>query len=244
MSPLDQRKKVITETVDPRWKDLYKIGGIVCVLAEIITILGIIAYIKWPYSPGFDTTANIFTLIQNDKLAGLIKLDFLLLLGNLVGIMLFLALYVSLKRVNESYALIALVLGLLADILIIPSRPIVEIFSLSNLFTTATTEAARSQYLAAGEALFSLFNGTAWYINTLLGGISFLISSFLMLRSKIFSRSTAYVGIITNIAVCGFIVPGIVGMVLLFLSLPGFLIWYIQLARKFFKLSQIKSEVE
>ena len=143
-------------------------------------------------------------LLQNDKLGGLISLDFHLVLGNLFGILLFLALYISLKQVNESYALIALVLGLVADVLIIPARPISELFSLSGLYANATTQVARSQYLAAGKALISLFNGTSWFLNTLLGGFSLLISSLLMLRGNVFSRSTAIVGIVTNAAVCLF----------------------------------------
>lgn len=227
-------------TVDPRWKDLYKLGGITAVASEIVLILGIVAVFIWPYSPGKASTESIFLLLQDDKLGGLISLDFLLVAGNLFGILLFLALYVSLKPVNESYALIALVIGLMADVLIIPARPISEMFALSGLYAAATTDAARSQYLAAGEALLALFNGTGWFVNTFFGGLSLLISSLLMLRSRIFSRSTAYVGIVTNAAVCGFFIPG-VGLLLLFLSLPGYLIWYFQLARKFFRMGQGES---
>jgi hypothetical protein len=230
------------QTPDPRWKDLYKIGGITAIVSEIVIFLGIVAFFLWPYSPGNKSTESIFVLLQSNKLGGLISLDLFLVVGNLFGILLFLALYVSLKQVNESYALIALVLGLVAAISIIPARPISELSSLSGLYASATTSAAKSQYLAAGEALLALFNGTAWFVNTLLGGISLLISSFLMLRSNVFSKSTAYVGIITNIAVCCFFIPGVIGMVLLFLSLPGYMIWYFQLARRFFQIGQDKSQ--
>lgn len=226
-----------TEIADSRWKALYKIGGIAAVISEIVLILGIVAVFVWPYSPGNNSTESIFLLLQNDKLGGLISLDIHLVVGNLFGIFLFLALYVSLKQVNESYALIALVIGLFAAVLIIPARPIFELFTLSELYVTATTEAVKSQYLATGEVLLAFFNGTSWFINTLLGGLSLLLSSVLMLRSKVFSKATAYVGIMTNIAVCGFFIPGI-GMLLLFLSLPGYMIWYFQLARRFFQMGR------
>lgn len=42
----------------------------------------------------------------------LMALDFIFLLGNLISILILLALYGALHQVNESYALIALVLGL------------------------------------------------------------------------------------------------------------------------------------
>lgn len=238
MSQSKQDQFSDTQTADPRWKDLYTIGGITAIVSEIVIFLGIVTFFFWPYAPGNKSTESIFMLLQSNKLGGLISLDLFLVLGNLFGVLLFLALYVSLKQVNESYALIALVLGLIAAVSIIPARPISELSSLSGLYASATTSAAKSQYLAAGEALLALFNGTAWFINTLLGGISLLISSFLMLRSKIFSKATAYVGIITNIAVCFFFIPGVIGTVLLFLSLPGYMIWYFQLARRFFQMGQ------
>ena len=224
-------------TQKSRWKELYIIAAIAAILLEIVLIIGIVAVFIYLYAPGNKSTEIIFLLLQNDTLGGLISLDFHLVLGNLFGILLFIALYVSLKPVNESYALIALVFGLIADVLIIPARPISELFSLSGLYATATTEVAKSQYLAAGEVLLSQFNGTGWFMNTFLGGFSLLISSLLMLRSGVFSKSTAYVGIITNAAVCLFFIPGI-GMLFLFLSLPGYMVWYVQLTRRFLNLAQ------
>jgi hypothetical protein len=220
-----------------RWKQIYSIGAISAILSEIILVFGIFAFFIYPFAPGNKSTETIFMLLQNDKFGGLISLDFHLVMGNLFGILVFLALYVSLKQVNESIALIALVVGLVADILIIPARPISELFALSGLYSSATTDAAKSLYLAAGEALLSMFNGTSWFVNTLFGGLSLLVSSLLMLRSNVFSKATAYVGIVTNAAVCLFFIPGI-GSFFLLLSLPGYMIWYAQLTRHFLKLAK------
>jgi len=217
------------------WKDLYKVAGIAAVISEVVILLGFVTYFIWPYAPGKESVETIFHNLQTDPIGALISLDLFLLLGNLFSILLFLALYVSLKQVNESYALIALAFGLIGVVLLVPARPIMELLSLSKLYASATTEAARSQYLAAGEALLALFNGIGWFMNTFLGALSLLISSFLMMRSNLFSKSTAYVGILTNAMVCGFFIP-VIGVYLLFLSLFGYLIWYFQLAKKFFQL--------
>jgi hypothetical protein len=223
--------------INQHWKEIFRVGAIATILSEVILFLGIALYFVYPFAPGSKSTEAIFMLLQKDVFGGLISLDFHLVLGNLLGLFLFIALYAALKPVNESYALIALVLGILADILIIPARPIYEMFTLSGLYAGATSEAARSQYLAAGEALVATFNGTAWFTNTLLGGISLLISSWLMLRGKVFSKATAWVGIVTNGAVCLFFIPGI-GKVFLLLSLLGYMVWYVQLARRFFQLAK------
>ena len=162
---------------------------------------------------------------------------FFSVVGNLFSILLFLALYVSLKQVNESYALIALAVGLIGVVLLIPSRPLFELLSLSVRYAAATTDAAKNQYIATGDTLLALFDGTGWFMNTLLGAISLPVSSLLMLRSKVYGKSTAIVGIITSVVVSGFFIP-VIGTFLLFLSLPGYMIWYFQLARRFFQMGR------
>jgi hypothetical protein len=219
--------------IDPRWKDLYKMAGIAAIVSELVILLGIVTYFIWPYSPGINTTESIFLLLQSDPFGGMVSLDLFLFVGNLFSIFLFLALFVSLKHVNESFALIALAVGVIGLVLLIPSRPIFELFFLSGRYAAATTEAAKNQYLAAGDALLALFDGTGWFMNTLLGALSLLVSSLLMLRSKIYSKTTAFAGIITNLVVCGFFIP-VLGKFLLFLSLPGYMIWYFLLAKRFF----------
>jgi hypothetical protein len=237
MSRLRPDQITDVELTDPRWKDLYRLAGIAAIIINLVIVLGIITYFIWPYAPGVATPDEILRLLQNNPLAGLISLDLFLFIGNLFSVFIFLALYVSLRHVNESYTLAALAVGLIGLVLLIPARPLLEMFALSEQYAAATTDAARSQTLAASEALLALFDGTGWFMNTLLGALSLLTSSLLMLRSRTYSRATAYAGIFTNAVVCGFFIPTL-GTLLLFLSLPGYLIWYTLLARRFFQMGR------
>ena len=137
--------------------------------------------------------------------------------------------------------MIALVVGLIAVVALIPARPIAELALLSDKYAAATTEAARSQYLAAGEALLAVFNGTAWMVCTVFLGVSGLISSLLMLRSDIFSKTTAYVGIIASLPGFGFFIPGL-GVLLQFVATFGGVIWYVLIARAFLRLGRGESK--
>lgn len=221
------------------WRGIFKISAITISMGVIVMILAVSAFFIWPYLPGFKSTAEIFLFIQNDKLGGLMALDFFLLIGNLLAIGSLIGIYVILKQVNQSLALLAFILGIIAVIAILPARPILEVFYLSDSYATATTDAERSHYLAAGEALLMLFNGTAWAINYIFGAVSGMISSLLMLRSTVFGKATAYIGIITStvavLSIIGFIVP-IIAMVLAMLAMPGYIIWNLLVAIKFFKL--------
>jgi len=226
-----------TNSSPEHWNILYKAAGVAALVSEAAILLGLVMYFFWPYAPGNKSTEQIFVMLQAHPLGGMISLDLFLLLGNLFSLFIFLGLYISLKRLNPSYALMALAVGLLGLVLLIPARPIPELFALSKSYTAATTDADKSQLLAAGTALLALFNGIGWFLNTLLGGLSLLVSSIIMLRSKDFSKAAAWIGIITNAVVCCFFIP-VVGKWLLFLSLPGYMVWYILMTRAFFRMGR------
>ena len=223
------------EIADPRWKDLYRIGGVASILIAVAILFAIAAFFIWPFKPGSASTADIFAALQADRLGGLMSLDLPMPVIVLMSSLPLLALYVALKRVNESLALIALVLGLISIVALIPARSLAELVLLSESYARATSEAARNHYLAAGEALHALFNGTAWMVYTVLGGVSTLIFSWLMLRSRIFSPITAYIGFASVIGGMGIFIP-LIGIPLSLLATLGGVIWSILLARTFVRL--------
>ena len=244
MSAMSQIQVMDVITPHPRWKDLYIIGGICGVLMTVLTVLAIIIYFIWPYQPGLTSPVDIFATIQKNKFTGLMSLDFFMIVITVISIPFFLALYVALKKVNESYALIAVVFGLISCIVILTARPIAEMFYLSDQYAAATTDAARSQYLAAGEALSALFNGTAWLLYFITFGFDALISSLLMLQTKAFSRTTAYLGIFMNIGLVSIfaVIPSfapIATIINLGTTLAG-TVWNILVARTFFQLARIQ----
>jgi len=188
-------------TDESRWKDLYIVGGICGILVSVLTVLAIVIYFIWPYQPGLTSVAEIFATIQSDPFNGLMSLDFFMVVLMVLTIPFFVAIYAATKKANESYALLALIFGLISCILALFMRPIAEMFYLSGQYAAATTEAARNQYLAAGEALTALFNGTAWILYYITFGVELLLSSLLMLKIKQFSKFTAYLGIAVNIGI-------------------------------------------
>lgn len=240
MSATPQTQDTNQVIPDPRWKDLYRLGAIACMILTAAIPLAIIAYFIWPYTPGISSVMDIFADLQKDRLAGLMSLDLSVILLEPLAILQTLALYAALKKVNESYALIALVVGLMGILLWLTARPLVELSYLGEQYAAATSDTARNQYLAAGEALHALFNGSAWVMSQFMIAISGTINDLLMLRTKFFSRWTAYTGLI--LAIPGFIfwVPTI-GM---YASLIGTLagtVWFILMARDFIRIGWGKS---
>ena len=231
------QKGTVSESPDPRWKDLYRLAGFSSLLMAAFILFAVVAYFIWPYKDDFISMGNIFAVLQTDRLAGLISLDLPMLLIAPINILVFLALYVALKRVNESYALIALVSALIAVVLVIQCRPLAELTVLSDKYAVGTDAAEKMRYLAAGEALRSYMKGTAWIIQTLFFMVAGLINCLLMLRTRFFSKATAWTGIIISFIGLGFFLP-VIGILLLFLNTIGSIPWCLLVARDFFRLEQ------
>jgi hypothetical protein len=211
------------------------VAFIACVVFVASIAIAVIACFIWPYSPGSSTVGSIFETLQENPLGGLVSLDVMMVVIMPIMVLPLLGVYVALKPVNESYALIALVLGLMGNVVIFAGRPVVEMVYLSDQYAAATSEMARASYLAAGEAFHAVFGGTAWASSLVLVGISGIISSLLMLRSRVFTRATAWVGLAISVVGLAFWVPG-VGALLSLLATIGGVVWYLQLARAFYRL--------
>jgi hypothetical protein len=230
MSKTKLTQTIDSEYADQRWRDIYRIGGIASLLVAASITFAVAAYFIWPYTPGIESTESILQTLHTNRLSGLIALDVLTVPIVLLNVLPLLAMYMALRRVNESYALVALVLGLIAVPMLLTARPVTEMVMLSDKYAAATTLAARSQYLAAADALLEHFSGTAWMIESFCLILSGLISSLLMLRSPVFGRTTAYVGIVTSLVGFGFILP-VIGPLLFFVNTMLSIVFNVLLAR-------------
>jgi hypothetical protein len=83
------------EIPDPRWKDLYRLGFLACIAFPAAIVIAIIAFFIWPYTPGVASVADIFDLLQDDTLEGLISLDLYVILLLRIMIPQMLAVYVA-----------------------------------------------------------------------------------------------------------------------------------------------------
>ncbi len=219
------------ETASAR-KPLYRVGA-VAALAEIAII--VIQAPLFIFYPQPTTVIGHFTQFQSNVLLGLLDLDLLLILAEVCSVLILLALYAALRRASPSLMTIALTLGLFGIALFLAVNP-----TFSMLYQAATTEAQRAAFLAAGEALWANYNGTAFGLFFVLGGITSLLLAAAMLRSGTFSKTTAVVGMLMGVMMLVPPLPplGMVGLVLSYIVIVPAAIWYILIARRLFLLAQ------
>jgi len=237
---LSTRRQRITkpqaEVADPGWKSLYKVGGVAALISAVCIPIQMIVFIAWP--PPLDgTVSDWFRLFQTNRLIGLIDLDLLLVVDNVLLIPVLLALYAALRRTSESLMVIATALGIVGIVLFITSNPAIEMLSLSDRYAAATTDAQRTIYLAAGQAVLAGWQGTAFQVGYLLSSIAGIVIPVVMLRGTIFGKATAVLGILANAIGLGLYLPAI-GLFLALFSVVFLEVWYILLGRRLLQLGQ------
>jgi hypothetical protein len=239
----------VVQNEDSAWKPLYRIGGAAALIAALIfrRNLGAEVSLLGAHTP--PSTANDwFALLQDNSLLGLALLNLFDIVNYaLLGLM-FLALYAALKRASESYMRLAVCLGLVGVTVYFASNQAFSMLSLGDQYAAATTDAQRATFLAAGEALLAINNpgdvyqGAGIYLGLLLVTLAGLIISTVMLRSGIFSKVTAYAGILAHTLVLGYFIAVIFAPALTFVphvcAAVPLVIWEILIARRLFQLAR------
>jgi len=221
--------------IDQDYKVLYRIAGIAAlIMALFIPIQAIIFFISPPPS----TIIGWFDLFQKNAILGLLDMDLLLIVDQILMSFIFLALYILLRQVNKSLMTISFMLGLGGIVIYFSSTAVFEMLHLSRLYAGATTEAQKSILLSAGQAMYATWQGTAFNASYILGGIATLLLSIVMFRSSIFSKTTACMGIAMSVLMAIPPTVGLIGMIFAMVSLLPLTVWDILVAKRLFELSK------
>jgi hypothetical protein len=208
------------------WHFLYRTAAIAALITVALFLVQIVAFFVWPPP---STVAGHFALLQSRTFVGLISLDFLIIVDEVLAIPISLALYLSLRSVHESLALIATALAAASIVCFLIATPALNMLYLSQKYAMATTGVERDGLLAAGQAVLSSWQGTPYQVGYVVGTIDMLIISWVMLHSQIFGKATAYVGIAASVIGFGVYVPK-VGVFISIFSLVGMQVWYVMIA--------------
>jgi hypothetical protein len=226
--------KAKSDQDESRWQWLYRLGGSAALITAIFIPLQVVIFMAWPPP---STALGYFALAQTNPLAVLLDLDLLLLIDQVLGIAILMALYIALRRTNESVMTVVLALGLIAAAAYVASNTAVNMLTLGNQYNAATTDAQRAMYLAAGESMLAIYMGTAFHVSYMLGALVGTLIGAVMLRSELFSKTTARMAILANVISLGLYVP-VVGLYISIFSVLFLEIFYILVGRRFLRMGR------
>jgi len=221
---------------------VYRFGGIACIILlfySLATLL-IMSFIGGPP----ESIEQTFSLIQKNRLTGLLRLDILTVFVMPLYYILFYGLFIALKNINHAAASIAMILAFAGVTLFLATPSVFSYLYLSDKFAIATSDFQKNQLLTAGESVLAsdMWHGTGAKIGGLLLQTGALLISMLMLRSNVFNRSTAITGIATHgldlaHIIIGFFAPAS-GNIIMFIAGPLYLIWFPMVGIELFRLNK------
>ncbi len=226
--------KFMTENDSSSWKSLYKMGGFAALLSLVFLPIQISVYL---INPPPDTVLGWFDLFNERPLIGLLDLDLLLVVDQVLVMLIFLALFIVLRQTSKSLILIGLMFGLVTTVLLIGSNPAIAMLTLSNQYFSTVNETVRTMTLAAGQAVITNWTGSAFHTSYILGSIAAIVISVAMLHNRSFSKAAAYLGIVSNGIAFGLYIP-VIGVYVSIFSVVILWFWYLLIALDLIKLGK------
>jgi hypothetical protein len=215
----------------------------------LIGALGPLAEVAISFLPGVGrltrqtvTIIDWFTLFQNHGFLGLRNLGLVNVIAAALLAPTFLAIYSALRREHEAFGALGTIVFFVGLGVYIANNRGFAMLSLSGQYASATTEAQRSLLAAAGQAMLAEGQTRAGIPLIEFAG---LVISLVMLKGKVFSKATAFAGILGNVLM---MVLEIILTILRRLPVAGFaiaclaglaiMVWYLLVGRRLLQLGR------
>ncbi len=220
---------------------LCQAGGVAALILIVYSLATMVQLVVLGAQPA--TAAETFSLLRDHRIVGLLRLDLPTVFAMPLYYLLFLGLFAALRRTDRANAMLSTALAFVGVTLVLATPTPLSMLSLSEKYAAATTDATRIQLLSAGEALLAsdIWHGTGAIMGGILLQSGALLISVVMLRGGVFSRTTAYVGIVMHGLDLAHIVFGlflpVAGVVFLAIAGPVYPIWLFLVGRRLLQLA-------
>jgi hypothetical protein len=218
------------------WNKLLQLGSIasfiiVCMIPFQMVIFGV-----WPPP---NNASDFFVLFQKNWFLGLLSLDLLFILSNVLMIFVYLGLFAALRKSNPAILIVALSLAFIGMASYFSSTGAFEMLSLSNhYFQVDNDELLKQQYLSSGRTILNYYKGTSFDIYYVLNGIALLLITLIMLKDNTFTKRTAIWGLISAILMVIPSTAGAIGLIFSITSLIPWIVFSIMIASRMLKISK------
>jgi hypothetical protein len=248
MYPSKEAEMPSVETDQHPWKRIYQIGALAAIGAVLVGLLEIVI----TFLPGGNTTQETvqdwFELFNENWFMGMRNLGLLNIVFNLLAILTYFALYaVHRQDRRQPYAALAAIISFLGIGVFLATNQAFAMLNLSQQYAAAVTDAQRNSLAAAGQAMLAVGQShtPGTFLGFFLAEIAGILISVVMLRSGIFSKATAYAGIVGFGLLLVFeffssFMTGLTVVTMILAMIGGLLsmIWYLLIARRLFQLGQ------
>jgi hypothetical protein len=216
-----------------QWSGLVLTGAWVALASVVLIVIQVVIYLLWP-TP--ETTKGLFEVLVENPVRGLLALDLLYVVSNLLAYLLYFALAAVLWRVSRSAVVIALAFGVLGMAAYMASPRPVEMLMLAGSYANADAQ-EQVALLATGDGMLATWTGTAFDVYYFFNLVTLFVFAVLMYRSDVFTRATAVWGLVAAALMA---VPsnfGTIGVLFAMASLVPWAVFAVFVSRQLFALA-------
>jgi hypothetical protein len=222
---------------DLRWRGVYLAAGVGALLTALFIPLQIGVFIAWP-PPASRSLTAWFDLFNATPLLGLLSLDLLMMVEQVLLIPIVLAIWLLAHRRSESAALVGASLWLTGAVLLLGSNTGFEMLSLAHGYAAADP-AGRATYLAAAQGMLASYwdMGTGFVFGYVVASVGGILVGFAMVRAALFGRAAGWTLIAGSVISFGIFIPG-PGVVLALGSVVVLWFWYLRMGWSLVRLAR------
>jgi len=234
-SIVQQPEEELSAGPDPSWKGLYKAGGISAFLYVLLAlVVPFFMFIKHTELSSMVIGSDVLEYISTNSVVWWVILQSLVLCASFFAIVTFAALYLVLKHLGKSMALVGTIIAVVIHILFIAYYPVTLGLSFLAEHYQTVSEAQQASLATAAEALLAMNNAFNPVYESVFA-VSIALLSVVMLRG-VFNKKVGYLGIITAIcAIVALSLFSIIGIGYFWWWLV-FNIWFVAIGVKLYRL--------
>lgn len=234
---------------EANWKSIYRLGAVAALLVVVFAVLEIlITFLPGGerVSPELLTVPLWFERLQANPLLELRNLGLVNIFLTTFGLLLSFALFAAHRKISPGWAGLSLVIAAIGGAVFFATNRCFAMLALSNRYATSTDDAQRAALVAAGEAMLAVgaSHTPGTFLAFALSLVASLLMAWVMLRGGVFSRATAYVGVLgfgflLVFEILSDFVPALFDAAMIFAMIGGIasIVWYLMVARRLFQLA-------
>ncbi|GAB1405946.1 hypothetical protein MASR1M74_31280 [Lentimicrobium sp.] len=218
------------------WNKLYKIAGLSALMIVLIIPIQILIFSLFPPP---DDSIGFITLFHDNWLLGLLSLDLLYYFNNALLALFYLGLFASMRKIDYTNMLIALIIGLIGIAVYYASSIGFEMLALSNQYYQTDSVEFKQQLVSVGHGLILKYKGTAFDVYYVFNAIALILIAKTMFNSKEFGKAAAIWGLIAGLFMIIPSTAGTIGLIFSLISLIPWIVFSIIVGRKMLIIAKI-----
>jgi hypothetical protein len=211
-----------------RWRGVLATAAAGAILTAICVPLQVALFIAIP-PPTSHSVGAWFDLFNTSPVIGLLSLDLLMMVEQVLAVPIILALFLLVHRAAPSATLLGAAAWLMGAVLFLGSNTGFEMLALARGYAAAAP-ADQAAYIAAGHGMLASYwdMGTSFVFGYVLSAVGGILLGAGLVRAGVLGRATGWLLVLANVVGLGIFLPG-VGIAVSLFSVVLLWVWYLRI---------------